>query len=381
MAWLYQRPGSAFWWIGWRVNGRQFLKSTRETDRHKAEAKLREHEFIAKAAFDGRLTEAFLEALTGKALSQLTLKSALEDWLNECKGSTSPGTLARYKSIADELSDYLKASAARPLLRDVGTDELRAFLTAKRAKASASTVNLTRRILSTFFLRAIRNRALRENPMLPVSMFKASKGEALSRRAFTVEEIKLLYEKASSDFWRYMVMAGYTTGLRLGDLVTLRWGAVDFGSKTIHLTTRKTERPMHIPMAAVLVSFLDQQRPKAGKISPAAFIWPEHAKAYLEHGAKVISNEFYAELLVPAGLASHRTHKKAKSGRAAARELGGVSFHSLRHSFVSMLKLTGASQSVAKELAGHSSDTVSDLYTHTPQHTLSEAVNKLPWQG
>jgi len=35
-----------------------------------------------------------------------------------------------------------------------------------------------------------------------------------------------------------------------------------------------------------------------------------------------------------------------------------VTFHSLLHTFVSLLKVTGSSQSVAKELAGHSSDQV-----------------------
>ena len=379
MAWIYKQPGSAFWWIGWRVNGRQYRQSTRETERDKAEAKLREHEFLAKAASDGKLTETFIEALTGKALSRLSLKSSLDDWLKECEGATAPGTVERYRVVSSEFLEYLKAGADKPLLREVATDEIRGFLTAKRAKASAATVNLCRKILSTFFLRAMRNRVLRENPMLPIRHFKESRGEQGGRRALTLEEIKLLYEKAPNDFWRFMVMAGYTTGLRLGDLATLRWGSVDFSANVIRLTTRKTGKVMHIPIAAPLLALLLIVHRQAKTTKSDAFIWPEHAGLYLRQKAKALSNEFYSELLVPAGLAAVRTHKGKKSGRSAAREIGGVSFHSLRHSFVSTLKLTGASQSVARELAGHSSDSVSDLYTHTPQQVLSEAINKLPW--
>jgi uncharacterized protein CbrC (UPF0167 family) len=38
----------------------------------------------------------------------------------------------------------------------------------------------------------------------------------------------------------------------------------------------------------------------------------------------------------------------------------------------------GATQATAKELAGHCSDAVFDLYTHVPEHVLAEAINKLP---
>lgn len=379
MAWLYKQPGSRFWWIGWRVNGRQFRKSTGELDKAKAEAALAQHDYLSKITKEGKLTEAVIESLTGKPLSQVTFKAAASDWLSECQGSTAAGTAERYRAVSEELAAYIKATAAKPLLREVGSEEIRGFLTGKRATASAATVNLYRKILSTFFLRAIRNGQLKDNPMLPIKPFKGSRAEKSGRRALTLPEIKLLHDKAPSDFWRYMVMAGYTTGLRLGDLATLRWGAVDFESNAIRLTTIKTSRVMHIPMAAPLSAFLAAHRKRAKSVKADAFLWPDQAALYLRHGAKVLSNEFYSELLVPTGLAAVRTHKAAKSGRSAARQIGGVSFHSLRHSFVSTLKLTGASQSIAKELAGHSSDAVSDLYTHTPHQVLAESINKLPW--
>ncbi len=68
----------------------------------------------------------------------------------------------------------------------------------------------------------------------------------------------------------------------------------------------------------------------------------------------------------------------AKQGRAAKRQASAVSFHCLRHTFVSLLKITGGNQAVAKELAGHSSDLVSDAYTHLPPELLANAINQLP---
>jgi len=53
-------------------------------------------------------------------------------------------------------------------------------------------------------------------------------------------------------------------------------------------------------------------------------------------------------------------------------------FHSLRHSFVSALKSTGANESVAMELAGHRSSMISRNYTHLGDDVLARAIAKLP---
>ena len=65
-----------------------------------------------------------------------------------------------------------------------------------------------------------------------------------------------------------------------------------------------------------------------------------------------------------AGLAKKPTHQKTKDGRDAKRTVNELTFHCLRHNFVSNLKMSGAGDSIAKELAGHSSDAVSRVYTH-----------------
>jgi site-specific recombinase XerC len=42
------------------------------------------------------------------------------------------------------------------------------------------------------------------------------------------------------------------------------------------------------------------------------------------------------------------------------------------------LKITGSNNAVAKELVGHSSDAINDVYTHLPIETLASAVAQLP---
>jgi integrase len=58
-----------------------------------------------------------------------------------------------------------------------------------------------------------------------------------------------------------------------------------------------------------------------------------------------------------------------------------ISFHSLRHTNVSLLKNAGVSDAVAQDLVGHESAEVSRLYTHIEDKTKRRAVNKLPVIG
>ncbi len=378
MPWLYKQKGSNNWWIGYRQGGRQVLRSTGTADRHEAEKQLAQVQTLFAAHKAASLTEELFHALTGKHLPQVTLKAALEDWLAECRGSTSEKTFDRYEGIAENLAASLHATDTHPLLRDVTTEQLRSFLTQRRATHSAGTMNLERRILATFFLRAVRNGVIRSNPMLPVRTFKPDREERQRRRAFSIEEIGLIYAKAPNEFWRFMILGGFYTGLRMGDLIVLRWGSVDFTENMLRLTMRKTSRPVHIPIAKPLRGLLDDRHRAFHGANPADWVWPDQAAEYERNEARVFSNQFYDLVLTPCGLAPARSKNKTRNGRNTKRQLNPVSFHSLRHSFVSFLKITGGNQAVAKELAGHASDMVSDLYTHLPIETLSQAIEQLP---
>jgi len=90
-----------------------------------------------------------------------------------------------------------------------------------------------------------------------------------------------------------------------------------------------------------------------------------------------LSNQF-REILADAGLVEPRTHKAAKRGRSQAREPSELSFHSLRHSAVTMLKASGLSDVFAREIVGHESAAVSRQYTHLSTDDLRAAMQRLP---
>jgi integrase len=379
--WLYQRPGTKRWWLGYRLNGRQYLRSTKTDDRSEAEKELAKLETLHHANKAGTLTEEFFQLITGQTLQSVSLKKAVESWLAEREGATAAGTLSDYRSIGTAFLEFLKAGDTSPPLSAVTSQDVHAFLANYRRTRSASTVNKVRKILSGFFMGEVKGGRLRANPVLGVKPFKANALEEQSRRPFTLEEMKDIYAKAPSPFWKYAVLAGFYTGLRMGDLICLRWAAVDFAGGFIRTVQQKNGKKVTIPMAAPVREMFLGLHAKARKPKPAAFIWPEEAALYRSRRAHPFSKDFHELVLVPLGLAVAREYKDNAGdgpGRGGRRKSTGTSFHCIRHTFVSMLRLSGGSQAVAKELAGHGSDMVNDVYTHTPEAVLLEAVNKLP---
>jgi integrase len=92
-----------------------------------------------------------------------------------------------------------------------------------------------------------------------------------------------------------------------------------------------------------------------------------------------LSNQFHG-VLVAAGLADLRDHKRKKDGqgRAAPRRRSEVGFHSLRYTATSLMKGAGVSEAVAMDIIGHESEAISAHYTKIDEATKRSALERLP---
>ena len=79
-----------------------------------------------------------------------------------------------------------------------------------------------------------------------------------------------------------------------------------------------------------------------------------------------------------AGFVGKRTHDKTGNGRDGRREISHVSFHPLRYNTTSALKSAGVSDSVAIDIVGHETASISRNYTKIDDTAKRAAVNKLP---
>jgi integrase len=243
---------------------------------------------------------------------------------------------------------------------------------------SPQTANVHLKILRIMFGAAEADGVLLRNPARFVKSLKV-RGES-TRRPFTLAELKRVLEVAD-DEWRSLILFGFYTGQRLADLAGLTWQNVDLQRGELRLVTGKTGRRMILPLAKPLRDHLE--RLPAGD-DPKAPLHPRMAGVVARQGrVGNLSNQFI-DLLAQAGLVKARTHKAPKdgtgdgAGRKAKRHASELSFHSLRHSFVTALKATGAAEAVAMDLAGHDSAEISRHYTSLDSATKRAALDRLP---
>jgi site-specific recombinase XerD len=79
----------------------------------------------------------------------------------------------------------------------------------------------------------------------------------------------------------------------------------------------------------------------------------------------------FLDIVKSSGLNSGQ--KESTSGR----KFSSLSFHSLRHGFISAMANQGVAPELRQKLAGHRSKDVHSKYTHLEMETLRQAVEKI----
>jgi integrase len=381
MASLRKRPESPYWVACFTdPEGRRTQRSTGTTDRREAQRIANQFE---DAAGEGRrrlLTEARarqviadIYALANRdTLPSSTVRSFFSSWLKRKELEAGEKTHIRYGVTVMQFLDFLGSRADNDLTHLVSRD-IAEFRDSLAAKVSPGTVNTGLKILRAALNQAKRDGLVDLNEAERVTLLKV-RGEA-KRRSFTAEELKLILACADQE-WRGMVLVGLYTGARLGDIASLRWGNVDLARRQLTFHVSKTNKPQSVHLAEPLYRHLESlQRPE----DPETPLFPgahaDYAKNYFNG---LLSKRFHA-ILVAAGLLEPRKNRATGEGGAGVKHrVSKLSFHSLRHTFVSWLKDSGSSDAVARELAGHDSAIVNRNYTHLDDQTKRNALDRLP---
>ncbi|OGV67753.1 MAG: hypothetical protein A2283_12395 [Lentisphaerae bacterium RIFOXYA12_FULL_48_11] len=383
MATIHRVSDSPYWHCFFYLpDGRRTHRSTGTRDKRKALPVCLKMAEASELAREARLTEtraretvADIYAIANReAMPSATVRAYLAGWLDRKRLEVTEGSAGEYERVAGELMDSLGEKADKPIdavtVRDAATyrDKL-----AKRV--TGATVNKALKIVRGAWSRALRDGLLHENVFARLDLVKASRTD---RRAFTLDEVKRILAACGPE-WRGLVLFGFYTGQRLGDIARLTWQNVDLSTQEIRLITRKTGRTMILPMPSPLMRYAITL---PASDNPAAPLFPTAAGAAIS----TLSRQF-AELLASIGLTCGQkvrpgtgtvSHDRRGKGRDSRRTTGGLSFHCLRHTTTSALKNAGVNNAVTMELIGHESEAVSRTYTHIEARALKNAVNRLP---
>lgn len=308
----------------------------------------------------------------GQTLPQPTmtpLSELIGRWLESKQLCRAPKTFVRYKQIAKDFTTFIGAVKVKYPPSYIQPQDIQDFVfhCSKKGNSKSSCA------VKVKILRNLFNMGRRQgmNPNNPAEAIETPSGVRMAREPFTVEELKAILSVANND-WKAMTLLGAYAGMRLKDATSLTWRNVDLEQKTItYLPLKKARLPnttkVKVPIHSDLLDIL-LRLPVDGR-SPDAPLFPSLIKLSTS-GKTGLSGRFLL-LLQKARIDTMPTK------RIGSRMFQAKTFHSLRHTFVSLMANSGVSQELRKELAGHASD-IHRAYTHHSPSVLRSAVESLP---
>lgn len=375
---LTKRPTSKFF-VACFIdrNGRRLKRSTKTDNRKRAQKIADEYESAARrrrtALQVRRVITELHEEITGDEISITSVRGFFDSWLERKAPEISPATLSFYKNASAKFIAFL-GDLADSDLTEITREHIIRFRNSEAKTTASKTANHKVKFLRMVFRAARRDVLISDDPAEFVATVRKDKSTA--RRPFTIPELKAALSVAD-DEWRSMILFGIYTGQRLADIASLTWQNVDFESGEIRLVTRKTRRNQILPMAAGLRRQLEAM---PSSDNPNA---PIHARAFRivgKHGRSAHLSTHFTDLLAQAGLREKKTHRKTKEagGHGRGSSSGGLSFHCLRHTAVTMMKEAGIPAAVVMELVGHDSAAMSEHYTHVGTEAMRKAADSMP---
>ncbi|MCM1597136.1 site-specific tyrosine recombinase XerD [Latilactobacillus sakei] len=285
----------------------------------------------------------------------------IQDYLHYLKieRGLSENTRQSYRQDLKQYQQFLVSQKLTSFTEDrfIVLGFLQAQTTAQKAQSS-----ITRSIstLRKFYQYLAREGRIQKDPMLQIDSPK--QGRHLPA-VLSSEEIERLLKTPDTSTPlglrdRAILEVLYATGLRVSELVHLKLTDLHLSLGLIQ-TLGKGDKERIIPIGDVAVDWINQylersrNRLTKGKDSPYLFV------------------NFHGN-----GLTRQGIWKNLKAIVQAAGIDKGVTPHTLRHSFATVLLENGADLRIVQELLGHSDISTTQIYTHISKKHLTEVYQR-----
>ncbi|KUG26669.1 hypothetical protein ASZ90_003491 [hydrocarbon metagenome] len=275
-------------------------------------------------------------------------------------------TKSYYRSVETALNHLTEYFGLQKLISSLSHKDIEQFVTHLQQHVKKG-YRVYYRTLKAAFNKAIDWQYVDVNHFVKIKLPKKQK---LNPLFITEQELEHVLNKIDVDVVRDVVVFGYYTGLRLSEIVNLKWKNVDLNSNVIivgdEVFETKGKNQRYVPICDEVRGVLESRTPSCVLPTPRrTSLEKGEKKSYVfckENGERYTGDYF------------------SKRFKKACRDAGlneAYHFHSLRHSFASNLAQRGVSIYVIKDLLGHSSISTTEIYSHLNVDSLREAVGKL----
>jgi integrase len=280
-----------------------------------------------------------------------------------------------YKGYTGILRRYLNPLEDRPI-DQISRPELKElFYSQLKEGLAPATVTRVKALISVILNHALEDELIFANPVAGLGRMIKKKDRKADVKILTKEEASVLLEALKEHHPRYhpFFLCALRTGMRLGELLGLEWGDINFGDGFIEVrrafvegevTTPKNGKTRRIDMsrqlAETLKILLKERKNEAlskgwGKVPDRVFV--NETGGVIDHGN--LRRRVYWPSLAKAGLRRIR-------------------IHDLRHTFASMLIQNGESLAYVRDQLGHHSIQLTvDTYGHLVPGANRQAVDRL----
>ncbi len=323
--WIYKRKNINGWWVGWYESGKRKAKAlpTRKLAEHYCQLKYSQ---LNSDVFTGIVTIAWKQMIDEYRESK-KVQGVTEATLYEIAL-----TLQHFERLIGKCSS-----------KQIAQSSVDKFVLQRGSEVKRSTLNKDIRNLRTFINWCRENRYLNGN--LKIKELKEDERPVKSLNDAQVRKLMSVAEPYQTIRMRILMALG--TGLRRGDIESLKISDIDFANSYITTSSKKTRksmgsRPVSAPVMAELSKYVCE----------------------LDVGQeKLFSDNF-----------SQRKWKKICENAG----LVDLKFHDLRKTFGSLLAQNGVSTAVTQRLLEHSSPNLTNKVYTNVDPVLRQSVNQLP---
>lgn len=277
--------------------------------------------------------------------SDMTLDEWFDVWMDTCKKNCRNTTRANYTHSYNRIRRSLgwrKLNNINLITMQQAFNELKTDMFRKD----------TRRILIDMYNKAIDADLVLKNIPMQVNTVVNKDSNPEEPRVLTLEETDIFLEAAQHYRYFNTFSLALETGMRIGELLGLKWSDIDFENQTIYINR-----------TLVYVTCKDETSPKYGKKALEGF---EDLVFVTTRNAPVSQNDTDLVMKVISDRIA-KDHEKFKP----------LTPHTLRHTFATRCIEHGMNPKTVQVILGHSSVNITmNLYCHVTEDTLMSEMSK-----
>lgn len=371
-----KRGNGRVWYAVWKVDGKNKFKSTDipvagNDSMTPAQAKALASQIAnsMEAAAKGTPVDKALDAVRAVAEVQgaATRIPTLREFLAGIPATTSESSEKNRRRSFKVFMEFLGADADKRI-DSITYNQCREFIREQLRQVSRKTVTQYHTYITRAFADAQDIHGLiTRNPMRPVSVAQEAKtinpergADKQEKETFTPQEMYRLLHEAPAPWCNIVAVSFYLGGLRIGDVCTMRWDAINWERAEVSLLEEKTKRRRRLPIIPALLDVLQRMRYAQG--GREEYLFPMQAHMFLGGSRATVSTTFTA-LLQTMGINPAPVATDKPAGRR--KRISAKTFHSIRHTVVSLTRLDASfTPDMVRDAVGHSSEQVERGYFH-----------------